>query len=49
MVTRQTMRVEQRRAAAAERRRLKELHAIGAISTDEERRLFPTRYPQKLD
>jgi hypothetical protein len=49
MAARQTRRVEQRRAAAAERRRLAQLNAIGATSIDEERQLFPSRYPQRLD
>ena len=50
MAARQTERVEQRRAAAAERRRLFKLNAIGAISRDEQRQLFGSRnYPETLD
>ena len=40
---------ERRKAAARDRHRLLKLHAIGATTADEQRQLFPTRYPQKLN
>jgi hypothetical protein len=42
-------REERRKDAARERGRLLKLHAIGATSIDEQRQLFPTRYPQRID
>lgn len=49
MALREFERDERRKAAARERHRLSKLHAIGATSIDEQRQLFPTRYPQRLD
>jgi hypothetical protein len=43
---RELRRDELRKGSARERRRLLKLHAIGATSVDEQRQLFPTRYPQ---
>jgi hypothetical protein len=49
MAMREFEREERRKAAGRERGRLLKLHAIGATSIDEQRQLFPTGYPQRLD
>ena len=49
MAMREVRRDEVRKQSARDRHRLFKLHSIGATTSDEARRLFPSSYPQKLD
>ena len=46
---RELARDERRKEAARNQHPLWKLHKIGATSADEQRLLFPSRFPQKLD